>query len=374
VTRPTAPAHRIEIVRDLTRLAEIGPAWEALRARIGGAIFQSHGWISAWWRTAPDRRDRGLHIALAWQGEALQAVLPLATHRRRGLVFLEWAANSHSDYGDLLAGPDCPDAVLHDLWAALGAARGFDIALVNRLLPEARAHVLGHGGAGLRLSPNHRSEVSHRVTGWTDGRAWFEGQSKKARQNHRRGWKFLEENGPVRFRLLDPDEDRATVLERLAALKRKWLAAQGHVSTLFDAGAPALAALVDVLAQAGILRLFVLECGDKVIAVSVNFVQRDTMMAFVTTYDPDFERASPGTLLMSEYIKWSFDQGLKVVDFLCGAEAFKTRFATEAVTLTSLAAAGSLKGRLALAADEAQRALRAWRERQAPNGDAQAAA
>jgi len=373
VLGPVLP-ERVEIVTDAARLAAIGPAWQALWREAGGLVFQSHGWIEAWWRTAPDQAERGLRIGLLWRGEALAAVMALATHRRRGLVFLEWAANAHSDYGDILAAPDCPAASLAALWAQLSAARGFDVALINRLQPGARARNLVDGAGGVRLVPNHRQEVSHRVSGSTGGAAWFDGQSKKARQNHRRGWKLLEESGEVRCRLIGADEPLAPVLERLGALKRQWLAAQGHTAPLFDAGAPALPALVGVLAELGLLRLFVLECAGAIIAVSVNFVQHGTMMAFVTSYDAAFERASPGTLLMSEYIKWSFDHGLGTVDFLCGAEAFKTRFATEAVTLTTLAGAGSLKGRLALKADEAQQTLRHWRTRRnAASPDAAAA-
>ncbi|MBD8066759.1 GNAT family N-acetyltransferase [Devosia sp. PTR5] len=354
---------RIEIVRDADRLAEIGPAWDALWSACGALVFQSHGWISAWWRNAPDRADRSLRIGLIWEDERLLAILPLATHRRRGLVFLEWAANSHSDYGDLIAAAGVAQTQLDALWSRVCADRGFDIALINRLLPDARMRALVARDHGVRLQPNHRTETSHRVTAQVDGASWFEGQTKKARQNHRRGWKFLEDAGPVRFSVLGADAPRGPVLDRLAALKRQWLLAQGHSSALFEAGTQTLADLVEVLAQKQILRLCVLECGDAIVAVSVNFVQHGSMMAFVTSYDPAYERASPGTLLMSEYIKWAFDNGPSTVDFLCGAEAFKTRFATEAVELGTFAGAATLKGRLALTADEAQRALRAWRQR-----------
>ncbi len=132
---------------------------------------------------------------------------------------------------------------------------------------------------------------------------------------------------------------------------------------LFDDGAVALAALVEALAQAGILHVFVLESQGTVIAVSINFVQRGTMMAFVTTYDPDFERASPGMVLMMDYIQWSIDHGLHTTDFLCGAEAFKRRFATQSVTLTSVAGARTAQGLLAAFADRTRHGLRQFQER-----------
>lgn len=359
-------AERVEIVTDGPRLAQIGAAWDELWTRTDGLIFQSHAWISAWWQTVPDRERRQLRIGLVWNGERLDAVMPLSIHRRRGLRFLEWAANSYSDYEDILAAGDCPPQTLQRLWQALTRLGGYDIALLNRLRPDARARELPGSGVRPALRLNHRSEISHRVTGdWTTGKAWFDSQSKKARQNYRRKQATLAEFGTAKFRLIDPDEPLRPILERLSALKRQWLDARGRTSTLFEEGEVALSALVEALARAGILRLFVLEVDGLIVSISVNFEQQGTLMAFVTSYDPAFERGSPGTLLMTDYIIWAFDHGLHTVDFLCGAEAFKQRFGTAAVTLGTFAAPGSLRGRAVLALDRARHAL-AQRRRPAP--------
>lgn len=365
-------AERFEIVRSGERLAEIGPAWMALWRQADGLIFQSHAWISAWWTTLPERDGRALRIGLVWSGERLVAVLPLAISRRKGLLMLEWAANAHSDYEDVLAAPDCSPAALRGLWGQISELGGFDLVRLNRLLPNAFAKVLT---GGVKLRPNHRREMSYRVSGhWANGAAWFNEQPKKTRQNYRRGRKALDEAGEAQFRLLPPDAPLGPVLERLAALKRKWLSARDIESELFDDGAVALRALVEALAQAGVLRVFVLESQGTVIAVSINFVQRGTMMAFVTSYDPDFERASPGMVLMMDYIQWSIDQGLHTVDFLCGAEAFKRRFATEAVTLTTIGGVGSAKGAVAELADRTRHQVQVlqerWRERRSPETEA----
>lgn len=368
----TVRADRLEIVTDAARLTEIGPAWYELWARTDSLIFQSHAWISAWWHTAADRHNRQLRIGLVWNGDRLDAVMPLSLHKRRGLRFLVWAANSYSDYEDIIASRDCPPATLQRLWAELTGSGGFDIALLNRLCPGARARELQGSGMGPALVPNHRSEVSHRVTGnWSSGKAWFDSQSKKARQNYRRKQATLAEFGLAKFRLVGPDEPLRPILERLSALKRQWLDARGRSSTLFEEGEVALSALVETLARAGILRLFVMEVDGLIVSISVNFEQRGTLMAFVTSYDPAFERGSPGTLLMSDYIMWAFDRGLHTVDFLCGAEAFKRRFGTDAVTLGTLTAPGSLLGRAVLAIDRARHALAQRRQRvQPPIADA----
>eukprot|EP01035_Chromulina_nebulosa_P054332 gene54332-74434_t len=130
------------------------------------------------------------------------------------------------------------------------------------------------------------------------------------------------------IRLLGPEEPLGPMLTRMAELKRASLALKDRQSALFDQDTAALSGLVEVLSCAGLLRIFVLECRGDMVAISINFVQHATMMAFVTTFDPAFGRASPGLILMMDYIRWSFDNGLRTVDFLCGGEQFKHRFTT----------------------------------------------
>lgn len=355
-----AGAERLEIVASSARLVAVGPDWTALWQRLDGLIFQSHAWISAWWETVPDQAKRELRIGLLWNGDRLIAVVPLAISRRKNLRFLEWAAASYTDYGDILVAPECSDEALQRLWRKLSLAGGFDLAFLNRLLPQSQtSRFLSHGSSGVTLRPNHRTEMSYRVAGsWQTGEQWFDGQSKKARKNYRRRIKFIEEVGKFRLRLLKQDEPLKPVLDRISMLKRKWLANKDLQSDLFVDGTSTLDALVGALDKAGILRIFVLECKGTIIAVSINFVQHNTMMAFITTYDPEFERASPGVVLMTDYIKWSIDQGLQTVDFLCGAEQFKQRFATQSVCLTSLMGAGTLRGSLAILVDRCRHAIK----------------
>jgi CelD/BcsL family acetyltransferase involved in cellulose biosynthesis len=351
---------RFEIVETTERLRAVGPAWTGLWAASGALVFQSHAWVSAWWENVPDPGRRRLRIVLAWDGEDLVGVLPLATTRRRGLRVLEWAAKECSDFADGLLAARAGADLLPRMWAHLSAAGGFDLAYLSHLRPEARAGILARAPAGgVRLRPNHRTEQNWRVRGPVpSGKAWFDGQPKKTRQNHRRGQKFLAERGATTARLLAPGEALDGLLAWFIARKRAWLAANGLPSGLFYAdGSGALPAMVRVLDEAGLLRVFVLECDGAPVAASINFVQGDTMMAFVTTYDPAFERASPGLVLMIDYIVWAFDHGLHTVDFLCGDEGFKGRFGTQCLTLGSLMGARTLPGAAAHLFDRGGRGL-----------------
>ncbi|QEE40599.1 MULTISPECIES: GNAT family N-acetyltransferase [unclassified Methylobacterium] len=364
---------RFEIVRSTDRLAAVGPAWTDLWTRSNALVFQSHAWISAWWASAPDRDRRALAIVLAWRGETLVGVLPLATVRRKGFRVLEWAAKDCSDFGDAVLADRTNAGLVRRMWQQASRDGGFDLAYLNRLLPDAAARVLlAPATGGVRLRLNHRDEANWRVRGpWPTGQAWFDAQSKKTRQNYRRGQKTMGEHGPLTFRLLGPEEPLGPVLDRLTQFKRAWLATHDLPSTAFyDEGSQALPAMVQVLAATGLLHAFVLECGGAVVAVSINFVQAGTMMAFVTTYDPAFERGSPGMVLMMDYIMWSIDRGLHTVDFLCGDEGFKGRFGTQSLTLTSMMGGCTPQGAAAHLVD---RTRHAWQRRFGKDGAAEGA-
>ena len=365
----TVHRERLEIVRTAERLGEIAAAWTRLWTRAGGYVFQSHGWISAWWHAVPDCDRRELKIVVAWRGDTLTAVMALATRRHHGLKVLEWAAKDCSDYGDVLVDPTADPELIQRMWVQLSADGGFDMVYLSRLTPEAAARCLlantGPGAVPLHLG--HRSETSFRVTGsWDSGDAWLQSQSKKFRQNHRRGHKLLGESGDVRFRLIPAGEPLEPVLERIAALKRQWLFKRDIKPSLFEEGAPMLKALIRVLADYGLLRTFVLECDGVIVAVTINFIHRDTLMAFITAYDAAYERASPGMLLITGYIQWAFDQGLSEVDFLCGVENFKDRLANSSAILSSVVGSKTLIGAAAVEFDRISHVLkRRYRQAQA---------
>lgn len=344
---------RAEIVVTTERLQAVASDWRLLWQAQRGSIFQSHEWISAWWDNFDDQRHHRLRIGLLWREERLIAVLPLAICHRKGFRFLEWAAIVHSDYGGALKAAECSLSELRDLWNEIAASGGFDIFSITRIVPNSDAARLFDGVA---LSETHatrgeRPEVSYRVgNGDGDGTTWYNSLSKKMRKTYRHGYNVLERSGNLQSRRLAEDEPLQPVLERLADLKQRSLQSRGLSSQLFSADMRLLTAFVDVIRKLSKLHIFVLELDGSIAAISVNFEEHGTMMCWVTTFDAGITQTSPGLLLMIDYIKWSFDQGLVCVDFLSGGEAFKNRFATHSVVLESLTGPRNLKGALGLRA------------------------
>lgn len=266
---------------------------------------------------------------------------------------LEWAAKECSDYCDAVAGPDAREA-LAEAWQAIVEAGGFHVVYLSHVRPGAALPRLLETGcrrpAALRLG--HRAEQTLQVRGnGLTGTGWFRTLSKKARNNHTRGKRILEESGTLHIGAVDESGIDFT-LDRMVEHKRVWLDTNKERSTLLARGACGLRSLVTTLRQRQALQVFSITCDGELVSGLVNIVRDNHAAAFFSAFDQRFDRASPGTIVIVEYLLWAFDHGIPEVDFLCGDEPYKFKFANARTELASYVGARTLFGRAALAAGE----------------------
>ena len=344
---------RTEIVGTAARWAEIGPAWDALWQQGSRSVFQSHGWIGAWWNARPPSDASRPCVALCWAEERLAAALPLATRRHRSIRVLEWAAKDCSDYCDALVDPECGHAALQHTWAAVAASGVFDLVYLNHVRPYAAFRVLLDGGQPpVRLRSGHRAARSLQVrSDGADGRAWLDRLGEEGRR-HALRLQTLDEAGPVAARAWGPGEATEALLERMIALKRQWIADTGQGSSIMDNDAAVFRALVGELVRQGSLRLFTVHCGDDLAAALLNIADGVREQVFFSVHDPRFDQAEPEALVLVECLARAFDRGVMEVDLLCVEDDAKYGYANARLDLASFVGARTFAGRLALTVGE----------------------
>ncbi len=344
---------RTEIVGTAARWAEIGPAWDVLWRRCGRSVFQSHGWIGAWWNARPPSDAQRPCAALCWADGRLAAAMPLATRRHRGLRVLEWAAKDCSDYCDALVDPADGRAALQQAWAAVAASGGFDLVYLSHVRPDAAFHALLDGGQQpVRLRPGHRAASSLQVrSDGADGQAWL-GRLGEEAGRHARRLRTLGEAGPVASKAWGPGNWIEALLERMIALKRQWLADTGQGSSIMDNDAAIFRALVGELMRQGSLRLFTVHCGDRLAAALLNIADGAREQVFFSVHDPSFDHAEPEALALIECLARAFDNGVTEVDLLCVEDEERYGYGNARLDLASFVGARTLAGRLALAVGE----------------------
>ncbi len=344
---------RIEVITDLARFQEIALPWQGLWQRSGGYIFQTHDWLSGWIASSGDRKDVRLLVAVAWDADRLVGAMPCAVHRRTGLRLLQWAAQRFSDYCDCLVDQSYrPAEIVAKLWDGVRRSGGFDLISLQQVRPDAQCRAfldaLVHEGG--QLQAGERQERCMRIDNrWPSGEAFFRSLNKKGRNNHTRGKRILSElGGDVAFRVIEPGEDIGPVITTMMQLKEAWLRLADPASPLLGSDGPVLRAVLESAWRSESARIFLLTSGEHIAAASFNFVYGGRMEAYFTSYDSTYERASPGTILIVEYAQWSFDRGLRHVDFLRGEEAFKFRLANAETVISSYSGARTLFGHVAV--------------------------
>ena len=83
---------------------------------------------------------------------------------------------------------------------------------------------------------------------------------------------------------------------------------------------------VNELAPYGEVIFYELDIHEKPIAIAMGFQYGEKYMQYLTGFDTESSKFSPGTVLLSMIIERCYDKGLKEVDMLRGQEGYKYHF------------------------------------------------
>ncbi len=293
-------------------------------------------WLEPW--RAAFAAERPLRVIVVRDAGEPVAILPLIvySYRRRKLATrtLRLLGNGLSDRLDILVHPQRPGAA-QALGAALASLRGE----WERL--ELSDLDLG-SGTGARLQTALRAAglpVARRSTARCpcvplsgDFETFYATHVSKRSQTKDRAKlrKFAAMSG-FRFRPVQQPAECRELLERIFSLQE---AASYHGQPRqrpFD-GARARAFFRDAvsrLSAQGWLLLNAADADDGLIAYEFGFRYHNRYLDYYGGYDPQYRKLSPGRMLMLDLIERLFAQGVSELDFLRGAEDWKSDWATD---------------------------------------------
>lgn len=319
--------------------AEAAEAWAQL-ARRGAAIglFQSHAWLSAWWR-AVTQTPNAPHLFTIVLSDAAGpvAIAPLVLKRDRFPARLVWMALEVSDYCDLIAAPDVD---MRAIWPALRAAMaggGAALADLSQLRPDGAAIRMLEAGArpGTLMLKSPYLDLG--------GRAWPEiekGFSSNLRQEMRRKGRRLAKETPWRYAECDDPSRRLAAVEFVVAQKRRQFAEEPQsLATLEQVFALFARA---IFAEPGIggarvhVAVLEAEADGRIIAAHLGFVDAERFYYYVPAFDPEFQADSPGQLLIYELVRRAAEMRVPVFDMLRGDYAYKWRLTDMSVELAGV--------------------------------------
>lgn len=348
-------------------------AWNALAARNPtSTAFQTYEWFDTWW-SAFGARHR-LFLATVHDAGQVIGIVPLMLVRGPlGLRQLELIGMPNADYQDVIL-PERREAAVAALCRFLVGQRSRWDMMVLRNLPEnsptVREFRAAFGAAGLGVMDMERQPCP---TVLLRGRESEATQLLK-RYSLRRRLRKLEQRGPVKFRILDSETEIDEALPGFFEQHiQRWQRGDDPSPFTMQAYRDWYRALAHAARRAGWLHFSVLECGDRPVAFHFGFQFGRTLSWYKPSFDWEFHRESPGTVLISRLIESAITLGLDELDFSSGTESFKLRFSNaETININLRVFASPILFRVFLGGAHLRRAARtAWhRLRQLGPGDA----
>lgn len=289
----------IALLDDDHALAALSAEWQTLFAQSQATPFQSPAWLLAWWSVFGTGQPR---VAIYRDAAGrLLGVLPLYVLPDEAKLLPMGAGIS--DYLDVLLHPDAPPGTAERLLGEAMSRDGLPCHLIE--LPSRSV---------LRTSDAEPGAVCPVLTLATDLRSSIPArQHRKLRMSRHRA---AEIGGAV--------IGHATFADLTRLHGARWRA-RGEAGVLDAAAIRSFhAAAVPALLRAGLLRMQALRLSGRIAAVIYALIDHAGRIHFyLSGFDGDFARESPGTLLLGAMLEQAIAEGRREAHFLRGDEAYK---------------------------------------------------
>ncbi len=289
--------------------------------------FQSIEWAESWWSVFGADNELLLLRATDEQGRVIGIAPLMCTETALGRTIQCIGGADVTDYLDIIAS----EGDLGGVWSAvldyLLARRDEWDALDFHCFPQwspsqATVADLLSGTLAVEIG---QEEVCPIVRLDGSFETYLRALPKKERHEVRRKARNFERDAPTgRVRIITEKPDALAALPDFFRLHR--LSAPDKERFLTPEVERFFAAMIGATADAGWLRLYLLDIDGSAVAAVVTFVADGRMLVYNSGYDPAFAHISAGMVLVGMMIEDAARQGLTVFDFLRGNEAYKYRF------------------------------------------------
>src|SRR5438128_1458703 len=305
---------QVDVLTSVDALEKIEPEWLELWRRVPEATpFQSPMWLLPWWRAFGSHELRV--IALRDCGR-LEAIAPLYVLREDDESLGMFLGSGNSDYLDIVTARDASSTIVAEM--ARMDCQMWDLQQLRPSSPMLQ--VAPPDGWSDNVSDHDRCPVLSIEGAGDELQNLISTHFQKKLRYYRRS---LERLGTMMF-------ESATTLNVDALTDALF---ELHAARWQRRGMPGMLAddvvqrfhrhVARAMLDAGALRMYAMRSGERVVAVFYGFADATTVYYYLSGYDPDLEKLSPGTLIVAHAIECACRDGATAFDFLRGAEDYK---------------------------------------------------
>ena len=358
-----APATALDLDMTTTQeaFALLEADWSTLfdRCAHSAQLFQRHSWLRAWCHHFLDHtptRNMELAVVTGRRNGRLVLVLPLVRSSRLGITRLSFMGEPVSQYGDILV--DAGAVGLADIEAAFFHAvrtTRADLIAVRKVRADAAIAPLLHK-IGARLT---ETQIAPHLSfeGCSSYASWEQRYSASARRNRRRQLRRLQDMGRVTFERLPPGEEARHTIREAIALKRAWLSERGLVSKALSD--PRTEAFFCACAQdrdgRGEVDVARVRVGEETAAIEVTLAAKGRRAVHIIVYNPKYEKAAAGALLMEDSIRHACETGMETFDLLAPGDRYKLDWASDSIEVHDWTFTPTMRGTFAARASAGMR-------------------
>jgi CelD/BcsL family acetyltransferase involved in cellulose biosynthesis len=335
------PHYTVETATTEDEVCSLQQDWERLSAVSKSPnAFTTFDWYQAWYRGFAQSEGAGKrshHILVLKRNGAVAGISPLVgtVSSRMGFRMrrLQFVSGHHDwDYNDLVLGDDAEgqiQAVVEYLshtqseWDILDLWDLRDIEVAKEHIENALRR------ASLRylfLPEEERCPYMPIDGSWS---AIISRRSSSIRHTYRNQQSRLNRMSSegLRVRILDDPSKEPGLLQKMVALEEQKRVG-GQLSAPFLAlHSSAFESIFDALGPKGWLCVALMELNDQLLAWHLLLRCGGKLWGYLTAYDHDYSRLSPGRMLVPAIIDYGFARGYTEYDFMNGEETYKLQWA-----------------------------------------------
>lgn len=319
------PACGVRVYEDPSAFHLLEDGWRELFRRRGGwNVFLSWQWFHHWWGCLGAGNE--LCLLGLTRGDRLVGIAPMMVEsdeggkRRLALI----GGDRTTDYGDLLAEPECLVPLCTALAEFIEAGFGRWESVEFRSVPAWSALLGEFADAARGRGMAVRTEVGETCPVATLAPTWEEylaALSKKDRHELRRKIRRSQAGAEQDIRFITTPEEVASGLDGFFRLHRA--SSPDKAAFLGEDMMSFFRRVGLAFAQEGWLSLNVMSLDGADVAASVSFARGERVLLYNSGLDPVYRDRSVGIALHAAELRRAIDQGRRWYDFLRGDEPYK---------------------------------------------------
>jgi CelD/BcsL family acetyltransferase involved in cellulose biosynthesis len=340
--------------------SELEKIWRNFEVNAFDSPFQSYSWLFHWQYTVGELLHSIIPQIVIVRNEGIVvAIFPMGIRKLLSVTILEWLGGLHTDY----MGP-----LISKKWDSI--EKEFPLCwqeTVNKLIQFDVIHFQKQKEHCPLLNPFVKamdchiklmSYQSNLNNSWKDH---YENTIKtKLRADSRRQSRRLAEFGEVCFVVAEDKQTKLNFIEKMMQQKSRRYNDTGVWDMLsVPEHKDFYKKLAAITADDLKIHCAALTVGDMIVATHVGIYDESTFYYLMPAHESgDWERYSPGRLLLEYLLEWSINNQLKIFDFTVGGEHYKRDWCDTETPLYETLQAFTPKGKMYLMAQQAKQTIK----------------